>query len=97
MVSNAIGASDKKSVVKLRLWEDEKNVYLKVCDQGCGIEPELLNKIFDPFYTTKDVGDGMGLGLSVVHGIVKSHQGNITVESKLKKGTCFKVQLPIRK
>lgn len=96
LVSNAIAASQKNTEVKVKLWQADKVVYLQVCDQGSGIDPEALGKVFDPFFTTKDIGDGMGLGLSVVHGIVKSHQGNISVESKLGVGTCFTVQLPVR-
>jgi signal transduction histidine kinase len=70
-------------------------VLLSVRDNGCGMEPEVMERIFDPYYTTKDVGKGSGLGLSVVYGIVKAHQGTITVDSEPGRGTTFNVHLPL--
>ncbi len=67
---------------------------LTVKDTGCGMQPEILDNIFEPFFTTKDIGKGSGLGLSVVHGIVKSHGGFITVDSDPGKGSKFHVYLP---
>jgi signal transduction histidine kinase len=60
------------------------------------MDEELLKKIFVPFFTTKDVDEGTGLGLSVVHGIVKSHGGTITAESKIGQGSRFTVILPLK-
>jgi PAS domain S-box-containing protein len=70
------------------------HVKLTVKDSGCGISPAILERIFDPFFTTKEKGVGTGLGLSVVHGIVKSHGGTIEVSSLPEKGTTFHVFLP---
>lgn len=70
-------------------------VELSVTDSGHGIAPEDLDKIFNPFFTTKEVGKGTGLGLTVVHGIVQEHAGRIKVESEIRKGTTFRILLPI--
>jgi PAS domain S-box-containing protein len=70
------------------------HVKLTVKDTGHGIEPDILEHIFEPYFTTKDPGEGTGLGLSVVHGIVRSHGGDITVNSQPGKGTVFEVLLP---
>lgn len=67
---------------------------LTIADSGMGIAPEKLEHVFEPFYTTKTVGEGTGMGLAVVHGIVRGHQGAILVESTVGEGTCFTVYLP---
>jgi PAS domain S-box-containing protein len=78
---DAIG--DKGEVtIKTGCSGDKKMVYLEVIDTGCGISAENLSRIFDPFFTTKVVGKGIGLGLSVLHGIIKNHNGEVLVESQ---------------
>lgn len=72
-----------------------KHLQLTVRDTGHGMEPEVLERIFEPYYTTKEQGKGTGLGLSMIHGIVNHHGGEITVESQPDKGSTFNVFLPI--
>jgi two-component system, NtrC family, sensor kinase len=68
--------------------------WVEVVDEGCGIPPESVPRIFDPFYTTKEVGEGTGLGLSVSHGIIREHEGWIEVSSEPGVGTAFRICLP---
>jgi len=67
---------------------------ISVSDTGCGIPPEHLGSVFEPFFSTKDVGEGTGLGLSIAYGIAREHGGWIEVESKVGGGSCFSVYLP---
>jgi len=69
-------------------------VELAVCDNGSGIDPTIINDIFTPFYTSKKVGEGTGMGLSVIYGIIKSSGGHILLESEVGKGTTFRVLFP---
>jgi two-component system NtrC family sensor kinase len=77
--------------------ELQKSTWLEltVTDNGCGIPRENLERIFDPFFTSKEVGKGTGLGLSVSYGIVHAHGGSIHVESVVGEGSTFKVLLPV--
>jgi signal transduction histidine kinase len=72
-----------------------RSAVLEVRDTGHGIDPSVIAHVFEPFFTTRDVGEGTGLGLSVVHGIVTSMGGTITVESAVGQGATFRVYLPI--
>jgi CheY-like chemotaxis protein/two-component sensor histidine kinase len=72
-----------------------RHLLWRVLDSGNGISPQIVDRIFDPFFTTKPQGEGTGLGLSVVHGIVKALDGIVTVSSELGKGTIFSIYLPV--
>jgi signal transduction histidine kinase len=69
-------------------------VVLDVTDTGRGMDAEAVERIYEPFYTTQEIGEGTGLGLSVVHGIVRRHDGEILLNSKLDEGTSFRIYLP---
>jgi CheY-like chemotaxis protein len=72
-------------------------IEIKVSDTGVGIAPDLIESIFDPYFTTKGPGEGSGLGLAVVHGIIESYGGKISVDSQLGGGTTFTIYLPVTK
>ena len=72
-------------------------VEIKVSDTGVGIAPEIIESIFEPYFTTKGLGEGTGMGLAMVQGIIESYGGKITVDSQLGKGTTFTIYLPITK
>ncbi|MBB1486639.1 sensor histidine kinase [Oceanospirillum sediminis] len=80
--------------ITVTLSADRDRVILQVTDQGCGMDLALQARIFDPFFTSKDVGQGTGLGLSIVHGLVEQQGGSIEVESAPDQGSCFTVILP---
>ena len=82
--------------IRTRLLPDGQNVELAVRDRGEGIAPENLAKIFDPFFTTKAEGKGVGLGLAVLYGIVKEHDGEVEVASQRNEGATFTVTLPLQ-
>ncbi len=70
-------------------------IKLSVSDTGCGIDPDEINRVFDPYYSTKEIGKGSGLGLSIVYSIIHNHNGHISVDSKLGEGTTFFIFLPL--
>lgn len=86
--------SEKEFYEENRALPEGDYLKLMVKDTGHGMEPQILQRIFDPFFTTKSPGSGTGMGLSVVHGIVNSHKGRITVSSEENKGSTFSVYLP---
>jgi signal transduction histidine kinase len=92
---NSIYVSPKLSTIEVTVYNDENNFFIEISDEGSGIKEENRSKIFEPFFTTKPIGEGSGLGLSVVHGIVKSHKGDIVFFDKKPKGTVFQIRLPL--
>jgi signal transduction histidine kinase len=95
VVVNAIQAMPKGGKLSIQTKASDKFVSLIIEDTGIGMEEKVVNQIFLPFYTTKDIGKGTGLGLAVVHGIITSHGGSIQVKSKVGEGTRFEIQFPI--
>ena len=96
LVVNAIQAMPNGGELTIITTTSNQFVSFSVEDTGIGMNNEVLKQIFIPFFTTKDISEGTGLGLPVVHGIVSSHGGSIKVESKVNKGTKFKVILPVQ-
>jgi len=96
LVVNAIQAMPKGGRLTIRTIAERDYVSLIVEDSGVGMTPEVMQKIFQPFFTTKDVSEGTGLGLAVVDGIVSAHNGKIHVESHLGQGSRFTIRLPIQ-
>lgn len=98
LIMNAAEAMQSKEggIVELTTEADasRSNLRLRVSDTGDGIPEELREKIFNPFFTTKEEGKGVGLGLAVVYGIIEAHHGDIQVDSEVGKGTTFTVTLP---
>lgn len=94
LLVNAAQAMSERGTITLRTGGDTTGVWFEVEDTGCGIEEPALKRLFEPFYTTKPVGQGTGLGLSLSYSIVRKHGGDITVRSRPGQGTCFRVRLP---
>ena len=94
LVVNAIQAMPDGGTLAISTHADDKFVYLQIRDTGVGMDPEIAKLIFTPFFTTKGIGQGTGLGLSVVHGILADHGGSVDVKSTLGQGSCFEVRLP---
>jgi len=92
---NASQAIDGKGEIRIRTRADDAKVCIQIADNGKGILPEHLPKIFDPGFTTKGTGVGTGLGLAICYNIIQKHKGSITVESEPGRGTEFTLTLPI--
>jgi signal transduction histidine kinase len=97
LLANAADACHKNGgVITVRTWHEKGKVAVAITDNGVGIQPENVEQIFQPFFTTKPEVKGTGLGLSVSYGIVKKHRGEIRVESQPGEGATFTVLLPIK-
>ena len=95
ILTNSIQAIEDKGDIFIETISSGIGVKIIIRDTGSGMTPEVKKHIFEPFYTTKDVGSGTGLGLSISYGIIEQHNGNIDVISDLGKGTEFIISLPI--
>jgi len=109
LINNAVDAMDGEGVIDIRMSHipakdpsikqfpdalSQNYCKIEIIDSGHGMDQQTMERIFEPFYTTKEVGKGTGLGLSIVHSIIKEHQGEINVSSQLGKGTVFTILLP---
>ncbi|MBI2868407.1 MAG: PAS domain-containing sensor histidine kinase [Chloroflexi bacterium] len=94
LMVNAVQAMAEGGRMTIKSWSDDGRVMLSIRDTGCGIVPENMGKLFTPFFTTKEAGKGVGLGLAVSYGIIERHGGKIGVESEPGKGTTFTISLP---
>lgn len=95
LITNAVQAMPQGGDLRIRSEAvGEDRIRLEFSDTGVGIPPEHLSSIFNPFFTTKEPGQGTGLGLSVVHSVVKRYRGSIRVESEVNRGTTFTIELP---
>ncbi|MFT6731876.1 MAG: signal transduction histidine kinase [Polaribacter sp.] len=94
---NAGHAIKEKGVITVKTECVDKVILISISDNGSGINEKHVNQLFNPFFTTKPVGQGTGLGLSISFGIIESHGGTIEVESELGVGTCFTIHLPVVK
>src|SRR5205085_12385820 len=109
IINNAVDAMEGEGTITIQLdrvpandlflrqfpQKQAKNYYkIEIKDSGHGMDQHTMERIFEPFFTTKEVGRGTGLGLTIVHTIIKEHQGEIVVDSKLGQGTTFTIILP---
>jgi two-component system NtrC family sensor kinase len=96
LLLNAVQAIEGQGRITVRSGHDTTHAWFEVSDSGCGMDPELIERIFAPFFTTRAVGQGTGLGLTVAKDIVQAHGGRIEVQSTLGLGSTLRVYLPLR-
>ncbi len=96
LLANAVEAIEGKGLITITTQDEGKDrVRISIQDTGVGVPEEVMQRVFEPFFTTKAIGQGVGLGLSIVYGIIEKHQGKVSFESQLGKGTEFSIILPI--
>jgi signal transduction histidine kinase len=94
LIMNSCQAMNFDGELKIKAWEEENSIIVSISDNGVGIPQEIGNKIFEPFYSTKNKGEGAGIGLDIVNKIIQNHRGKIWFESIEGRGTTFFVKLP---
>jgi signal transduction histidine kinase len=100
LIVNAVAAvrsveEQRKPEISITSLTQGDEIIVSIRDNGTGIDPKIQTQIFDPFFSTKDVGEGMGLGLAVSHRIIANHGGSLSVKSSLGEWTEFRFNLPI--
>jgi signal transduction histidine kinase len=95
LIVNACQAMNFEGQLNISATEEKGLVHVTIQDTGCGIPGEIGNRIFEPFFSTKRIGEGSGIGLDIVKGIIEKHQGTIHFSSELNKGTTFYLKIPI--
>jgi signal transduction histidine kinase len=90
------GDGSGKIAIRAGVVQDGAWVKLSIEDNGCGIPPEIRDRVFDPFFTTRQSTGGTGLGLAIIEGIIQQHRGQIQVESQVGRGTVFHFLLPVK-
>ena len=93
ILDNAIDAMDGHGEIRIRAFSQDADVVVELCDNGPGMPPEIRDRIFEPFYTTKPPGSGTGLGLHISHNVIARHGGRIDVRTRPGE-TCFEITLP---
>jgi signal transduction histidine kinase len=95
LILNAIQAIEADGIITITTEVKNNYIRIEISDNGVGIPPDDIKNIFNPFFTTREIGSGVGLGLSIAYRIIESHNGNIDVQSELEHGTTFTIRLPI--
>jgi len=95
LLMNAAQSIEKTGDIKVKTWLENDHIKISITDTGSGIPEDKQKRIFEPFYTTKEIGKGTGLGLSIAYDIIKKHSGEITVHSIVGKGTTFTISIPV--
>jgi signal transduction histidine kinase len=93
---NSIQAIEIKGIITIATVVNEGKIHILISDTGCGISNDILSKITDPFFTTKDPGKGTGLGLAIVYNIIQAHNGTISFVSTLNEGTTVEIVFPVK-
>ena len=94
IIDNAVRACVDKGSLRIKAWRQDSVLLIDFQDTGCGMAPDQVSQVLDPFFTTREVGEGIGLGLSVAHSIVEAHAGTLNVASKEGRGTRVRIALP---